>query len=42
MVAGEDKYLVNEGDVLVIPDGVPHQFVDVTAPFLYFVTKVRA
>ena len=42
VVTGEDEYLVNEGDVLVIPDGVPHQFVDVTGPFLYFVTKVRS
>jgi glc operon protein GlcG len=29
------------GDVFVIPNGVPHQFVDVTDPFLYFVTKVE-
>ncbi len=30
------------GDVLAIPSGVPHQFVDVTDPFLYFVVKVEA
>jgi len=42
VVTGEDKYLLNEGDVLVIPNGVPHQFVEVTGPFLYFVTKVRS
>jgi mannose-6-phosphate isomerase-like protein (cupin superfamily) len=28
------------GDVLVVPAGVPHQFVEVSDPFLYFVTKV--
>jgi uncharacterized protein GlcG (DUF336 family) len=28
------------GDVLAIPGGVPHQFVDVSEPFLYFVVKV--
>jgi glc operon protein GlcG len=30
------------GDVLAIPSGVPHQFVDVSDPFLYFVVKVEA
>jgi len=29
------------GDVLVIPAGVPHQFVAVSDPFLYFVAKVE-
>jgi len=27
--------------VLVVPAGVPHQFVDVSDPFLYFVAKVE-
>lgn len=31
-----------EGDVLAIPSGVPHQFVDVSDPFHYFVVKVEA
>jgi len=30
-----------EGDVLVVPRGVPHWFRDVSAPFLYYVVKVR-
>ena len=42
VVTGQDKHLLNEGDVLVIPNGVPHQFVDVTAPFFYLVTKVQS
>ena len=29
------------GDVVVIPNGVPHWFKDVEAPFLYYVVKVR-
>jgi glc operon protein GlcG len=33
---------LGEGDVLAIPNGVPHQFVDVSDPFLYFVVKVEA
>ena len=32
----------SEGDVLAIPNGVPHQFTDVSDPFLYFVVKVEA
>ena len=31
-----------EGDVLAIPNSVPHQFVEVSDPFLYFVVKVEA
>jgi glc operon protein GlcG len=42
VVTGADEHTLGVGDVLVIPSGVPHQFVDVTRPFLYFVTKVRA
>ena len=42
VATGEDEHTLGVGDVLVIPNGVPHQFVDVTAPFFYFVTKVRS
>ena len=30
-----------KGDVVVIPNGVPHWFKEVKAPFLYYVVKVR-
>jgi mannose-6-phosphate isomerase-like protein (cupin superfamily) len=30
-----------EGDVLVVPDGLTHQFVEATDPFLYYVVKVE-
>jgi glc operon protein GlcG len=42
IVAGDATHQLGEGDVLVIPNGVPHQFVDVPEPFLYFVAKVEA
>ena len=29
------------GDVMIIPNGVPHWFKEVQAPFLYYVVKVR-
>jgi glc operon protein GlcG len=32
---------IAKGDVIVVPNGVPHQFIDVTNPFLYYVVKVR-
>jgi glc operon protein GlcG len=41
-VSGGESHELHEGDVLAIPNGVPHQFVDVSDPFLYFVVKVEA
>jgi glc operon protein GlcG len=41
-VEGGTEHRLEEGDVLAIPSGVPHQFVDVSDPFLYFVVKVEA
>ena len=32
---------IAKGDVIVVPSGVPHQFLQVTNPFLYYVVKVR-
>lgn len=31
-----------KGDVLIVPNGVPHQFTEVAAPFLYYVVKATA
>jgi quercetin dioxygenase-like cupin family protein len=39
-VQGGTSHELAEGDVLVVPAGVPHQFVTVSDPFLYFVAKV--
>jgi glc operon protein GlcG len=41
-VDGGTRHELSEGDVLAIPNGVPHQFLDVSDPFLYFVVKVEA
>jgi uncharacterized protein GlcG (DUF336 family) len=41
-VNGGERHELREGDVLAIPNRVPHQFVDVSDPFLYFVVKVAA
>jgi glc operon protein GlcG len=41
-IQGGTAHELTEGDVLAIPSGVPHQFVNVTDPFLYYVVKVEA
>jgi mannose-6-phosphate isomerase-like protein (cupin superfamily) len=38
---GETRRLV-KGDVVVVPNGVPHWFKEVASPFLYYVVKVTA
>jgi glc operon protein GlcG len=35
-------HALSTGDVLVIPEGVSHEFTAVSKPFLYFVVKVRS
>jgi mannose-6-phosphate isomerase-like protein (cupin superfamily) len=40
-VEGGTSRSLGEGDVFAIPSGVPHQFVEVSDPFLYFVVKVE-
>jgi len=32
---------IAKGDVIIVPHGVPHQFLEVTNPFLYYVVKIR-
>ena len=39
-VAGGTRHDLAPGDVLAIPSRTPHQFVEVSDPFLYFVVKV--
>lgn len=39
IAGGEERHLV-KGDVMVIPNGVPHWFKEVSGPFLYYVVKV--
>ena len=40
MEGGQRRRLA-PGDVVVIPNGVPHQFLEVEAPLQYYVVKVR-
>jgi len=40
-IQGGAERHITKGDVLVIPNGVPHQFTQVTNPVLYLAVKVR-
>jgi mannose-6-phosphate isomerase-like protein (cupin superfamily) len=40
-IEGGTTRQLNPGDVVVIPNGTPHWFKQVKAPFLYYVVKVR-
>jgi len=37
---GETQHLA-KGDVIVVPNGTPHWFQEISGPFLYYVVKVR-
>ena len=39
ILGGQVRHLV-KGDVIVIPNGLPHWFTETSTPFLYFVVKV--
>jgi glc operon protein GlcG len=41
-IRGGETRLLAKGDVLVVPNGTPHWFREVEAPFLYYVVKVTA
>jgi uncharacterized protein GlcG (DUF336 family) len=41
-IDGGTSHRLSAGDVLAIPAGVPHQFTEVSDPFLYFVVKVAS
>ena len=40
-IQGGETRRLEPGDVVVIPNGTPHWFKEVKAPFLYYVVKVR-
>jgi uncharacterized protein GlcG (DUF336 family)/mannose-6-phosphate isomerase-like protein (cupin superfamily) len=40
-ISGGETRKLAPGDAMIIPNGVPHWFKEVQAPFLYYVVKVR-
>jgi glc operon protein GlcG len=41
-ITGGETRALGAGDVVIVPNGVPHLFKNVKAPFLYYVVKVTA
>ena len=41
-IIGGEEHELSKGDVIIVPAGVPHWFVKVSKPFLYYVVKVRS
>jgi len=40
-IKGGEPRKLSKGDVIIVPHSTPHQFTEVTNPFLYYVVKVR-
>lgn len=40
-IKGGETRKLSKGDVIIVPHSTPHQFTEVTNPFLYYVVKVR-
>ena len=41
IASGDERPLV-KGDIVIVPNGVPHLFKNVKAPFVYYVVKVTS
>ena len=41
-IQGGESRRISKGDVVVVPNGVPHWFKQVDGPLLYYVVKVTA
>jgi len=40
-IEGGQSQTLAEGDIIIVPNDTPHQFVEVSQPFLYLTLKVR-
>jgi len=38
-ITGGDTHHLKKGDVIIVPNGTPHQFTETSNPFLYFIVK---
>lgn len=41
-IEGGERHTLAKGDVVIVPNGVPHWFEEVSGPFDYFVVKVTS
>ena len=38
-ITGGETHRLKKGDVIIVPNGTPHQFTETSNPFLYFIVK---
>src|SRR5882762_9361185 len=38
-ITGGNTHHLKKGDVIIVPNGTPHQFTETSNPFLYFIVK---
>jgi mannose-6-phosphate isomerase-like protein (cupin superfamily) len=38
-ITGGETHHLKKGDVIIVPNGTPHQFTETSNPFLYFIVK---
>ena len=38
-ITGGETHHLKKGDVIIVPNGTPHQFTETSSPFLYFIVK---
>lgn len=38
-ITGGETHHLKKGDVIIVPNGTPHQFIETSNPFLYFIVK---
>ena len=41
-ISGGEALRITKGDVIIVPNGIPHWFKEVSKPFNYYVVKVRS
>jgi mannose-6-phosphate isomerase-like protein (cupin superfamily) len=39
-ITGGTSQKLTKGDIVIVPKGVPHQFTETSAPFLYYTVKI--
>jgi mannose-6-phosphate isomerase-like protein (cupin superfamily) len=39
LITGGETHHLKKGDVIIVPNGTPHQFIETSNPFLYFIVK---
>ncbi len=41
-IEGGEAFHLKKGDVILVPNGTPHQYTETSSPFLYFVVKATS